>query len=156
MDEPLEISDHDAILDTVDFRPYISNTERHAEQFLPPPDAPQTVEVHTPWGGTLLAQAGDYIVNDVKNRADCWVVEREIFETTYHQVRPGRWVKSAITYLAPLTDLTGQVEDRTVTIHTLEGPVTVRAGDFYLARGAQGELWAIPNEKVHATMQPVD
>jgi hypothetical protein len=43
-----------------------------------------------------------------------------------------------------------------VTIETLEGPVTVRAGDFYLAKGVKGEVWPYPKDKVHDVMTPAE
>jgi hypothetical protein len=43
-----------------------------------------------------------------------------------------------------------------VTVVTLEGDETVRAGDFYLAKGIKGEIWPYPKEKVKDVMMPVD
>jgi hypothetical protein len=43
-----------------------------------------------------------------------------------------------------------------VTVETMEGPVTVRAGDFYLAKGVQGEIWPYPKEKVENALVPAD
>jgi hypothetical protein len=71
-------------------------------------------------------------------------------------VRPGYCIKRAITWLVQLTDLTSGVEDRMVTVETLEGPETVRAGDFYLAKGVKGEIWPYPKEKVNEVMVPAD
>jgi hypothetical protein len=58
--------------------------------------------------------------------------------------------------LVPMTDVTNGNEEEKVTIESLEGPQTVRAGDFYLARGIKGELWSIPKEKVETIMKPVE
>jgi len=55
-----------------------------------------------------------------------------------------------------LTELTGGDANQRVQIETLEGAVTVRAGDFYLARGVQGEIWPFPKEKVNGQMAPVE
>jgi hypothetical protein len=39
-----------------------------------------------------------------------------------------------------------------VTVISLEGPLTVRAGDFYLAKGIKGEVWPYPKEKIDDVM----
>jgi hypothetical protein len=39
-------------------------------------------------------------------------------------------------------------------VHTFEGAVTVRAGDFFLAKGVKGEIWPFPKEKVAEMMKP--
>jgi hypothetical protein len=57
--------------------------------------------------------------------------------------------------LAPLTDLTRD-PDQLVTIVSLEGPETVKAGDFYLAKGVRGEIWPYPKEKIADVMVPAD
>jgi hypothetical protein len=62
----------------------------------------------------------------------------------------------ALTELVPLVDVTGGDENEMVTVYTLEGPETVRAGDFYLARGIYGEIWTYPKEKVQSVMKPAD
>jgi hypothetical protein len=58
--------------------------------------------------------------------------------------------------LVPLTDLTDGDEDQMVTIHTLEGVDTVRAGDFLLAKGVKGEIWPYPKEKAAEIMSPAE
>ena len=149
----MKITSDNPILEELDFKPYRHVVERQAKQFLPETHEEQTRLVETPWGETLTAKSGDYIVNEVDTPEDCWSVEREIFEETYMEVRPGYYVKSALTYLAPLTDVTNNPE-QVVFIHTLEGTLAVRAGDFYLARGVKGEIWPFPREKVESTLTP--
>jgi hypothetical protein len=34
----------------------------------------------------------------------------------------------------------------------MEGPETVRAGDFYLARGVKGEIWPYPAHRMTGTL----
>jgi hypothetical protein len=46
-------------------------------------------------------------------------------------------------------------EDRMVMVHTLEGVETVRAGDFFLAKGVHGEIWPYPKDKAEKIMKPV-
>jgi hypothetical protein len=61
-----------------------------------------------------------------------------------------------LIYLIPLTVLTGGDPDRQVAVHTLEGVVTVRAADFYLARGVEGELWPYPKDKANECLSTSD
>jgi hypothetical protein len=56
--------------------------------------------------------------------------------------------------LVPLTDVTNGDEDQMVTVHTLEGTETVRAGDFLLAKGPKGEIWPYPKAKAEKMMKP--
>jgi hypothetical protein len=55
-----------------------------------------------------------------------------------------------------MTDVTHGDADQLVTVETLEGPETVRAGDFYLAKGIRGEIWPYPKEKVDDVMIPAE
>ena len=59
---------------------------------------------------------------------------------------PGVCIKTAPVDLIPLAE----VATGTVIVETKEGPVTVEANDFYLARGVQGEIWPITNAKVES------
>ena len=78
-----------------------------------------------------------------------------IFEESYVIIRPGYCVKKAVTLLVPLTDITDDA-DQKVTVVSMEGDETVRAGDFYLAKGIQGEIWPYPKEKIKDVMVPVE
>ena len=148
MNDLMEIKSDSPFLKILEFRPYCCDgLERKAEQFLPPSDEPQTKEIEAPWGGKLTAESGDYIVSDMQNPDDSWVVRKDIFDTTYSKTRKNTYIKSASVYLVPLTDITGD-PDEFVIVFTLEGPMTVRSGDFYLARGIENEIWPIPREKV--------
>jgi hypothetical protein len=155
MNEPLVITSSDPILETLDFKPYRSTVERRVVPFFPAPDEPQTMEINTPWGTQLTAQKGDFLISEVETPDDYWAIDPVIFEESYVIVRPGYCAKKAITLLIPLTELTGDPE-RKVTIVTLEGEETVRAGDFYLARGIKGEVWPYPKEKVGDVMVPAE
>jgi hypothetical protein len=37
-------------------------------------------------------------------------------------------------------------------VETLEGTETVRAGDFFLARGIKGEIWPYPANRMTGTL----
>ncbi len=156
MGDPIIVTSDDAILKTLDFQPYRSIVERRVFPFLPEQNQPQTIDVTTPWGAQLTAKSGDLLVSEVDKPDDIWPVDAEIFEQTYMIIRPGFCIKRALTMLVPLTSLTDGDEDQMVTVQTLEGPETVRAGDFYLAKGVKGEIWPYPKEKVEAVMIPAE
>jgi hypothetical protein len=113
------------------------------------------MEINTPWGTQLTARKGDFLISEVDAPDDYWCIDPVIFEESYVIIRPGYCIKKAITLLAPLTDITHD-PDRQVTVVTLEGAETVRAGDFYLAKGIKGEIWPYPEEKIGDVMMPVD
>jgi hypothetical protein len=156
MKAPIELSSDDPIIKRLKFVPYRNMVERRVERFLPGPGEPKRMEVATPWGESLTAKSGDYLVSEMDAPDDRWPVNGEIFEKSYEIIRPGSCVKRALTYLVPLTDITNGDAEQLVTIYTLEGPETVSAGEFYLARGIQGEIWPYPREKVDDVMMPVE
>jgi hypothetical protein len=152
MSEPLVITSQDPILKALRFKPFLNSEERRVEQFLPGPNEPQTIEVRTPWGADLVARSGDFIVSDVGKPGERWPVSKEIFESTYLITRPGFCTKNAVTELVPMVDLTNGDPNRIVTVETLEGSETVRAGDFFLARGVKGEIWPYPANRMTGTL----
>ena len=153
MIEPLIITSSDPVLSTLNFRPYRSKVERRVIPFLPEVDEPQTMEINTPWGTQLTARKGDLLVSEVATPSDFWPINPVIFDECYVLTRPGYCIKKAITLLVPLTDITGD-PNRQVTVVSLEGAETVRAGDFYLAKGVRGEIWAYPKDKINRVMEP--
>jgi len=156
MTEPIVITSSDSILGSLNFKPFRNIVERKAVPFLPSPDQPQTMEINTPWGVQLTAKYGDFLVSELDKPDDYWAVDAQIFDESYIMVRPGICIKKALTLLAPLTDVTNGDEDRLVTVETLEGAETVRAGDFFLAKGVKGELWPYPKDKAAEVMTPVE
>ena len=156
MSKELLIKPNDPILETVKFKPYRNMVERRAVPFIPGPDEPQTMDIDTPWGVQITAKPGDILVSELDNPKDYWPIDPTVFEESYTITRPGYCIKKAITMLVPLTDLTGGDEDQQVSIETMEGSETVRAGDFYLAKGVKGELWPYPREKIADVMVPVE
>jgi len=153
MSDPIVITSDDPILNTLNFKPYRSKVERRVIPFLPTPDEPQTMEVNTPWGSQLTAKPGDFLISELDTPNDYWPIDAEIFEDSYVIIRPGYCVKKAVTLLVPLTDITRD-PDQMVTVMSLEGGETVRAGDFYLAKGIKGEIWPYPIEKIADVMMP--
>jgi hypothetical protein len=155
MSEPLTITSRDTILEKLPFKAYRSKVERRVVPFFPGPKEPQTMEITTPWGAQLTAHKGDFLISEVDTPNDYWPIDPVIFEESYVIIRPGYCVKKAITLLAPLTEVTHDPE-RKVTVVSLEGAETVRAGDFYLAKGIKGEIWPYPKEKIDDVMTPAD
>jgi hypothetical protein len=155
LSEPLTITSSDSILEKLNFKPYRSKVERRVVPFFPAPGEPQSLEIKTPWGAQLTARKGDFLVSEVETPDDYWPIDPVIFEDSYVIIRPGYCVKKAITLLVPLTEVTHDPE-REVTVVSLEGPETVRAGDFYLAKGIRGEIWPYPKEKIDDVMMPAE
>lgn len=151
----MELKADDEFVKKLHFKAYQYVVERQATKFSPPPNSPQQQTIQTPWGATLTIQSGDYFVNELDAPEDKWPVARDIFEQTYEEVKPGIVVKKETAELIPLVDVADSPNEM-VTIHTLEGVVEVRAGDFYLARGSQGEIWPFPKAKVGQNLRPAD
>jgi hypothetical protein len=156
MSKPIVITSDDPVLKTLNFKPYRSKVERRVIPFLPRPGEPQTLDVKTPWGAVLTAKNGDFLVSEVDKPDDYWPIDPVIFEESYIITRPGYCAKNAVTLLVPLTDLTHGNPDQMVTVVSLEGRETVRAGDFFLAKGIKGEVWPYPKEKIEEVMTPVE
>jgi hypothetical protein len=156
MSKPIVITSDDPILEALDFKPYRSKVERRVVPFLPENGDPQTLEVKTPWGAVLTAKKGDFLVSEVSAPHDYWPIDPLIFEESYLITRPGYCAKNAVTLLVPLTDVTNGDPDQKVTVVSLEGAETVRAGDFFLAKGIKGEIWPYPKEKIDEVMTPAE
>jgi len=155
MKEPIVIMSDDPILNSLNFKPYRNMVPRRAETFVPGDDQAQTMEVTTPWGSKLTVKKGDLLVSELDKPNDVWPIDAQIFDESYLMIGPGICVKRAVTWLVPLTDVTDGDEDRMVTVHSLEGSETVRAGDFLLAKGVNGEIWPYPKNKAAEIMKPV-
>jgi hypothetical protein len=155
MKEPIVLQPDDPVLNSLNFKPYRSMVTRHVAPFIPRDDQPKTMEVSTPWGSKLTAKKGDLLVSELDTPEDIWPVDAQIFDETYIIIAPGLCIKRAVTLLVPLTDVTGGDDDQMVVVHTFEGPVTVRAGDFFLAKGIKGEIWPYPKVKAAEIMKPV-
>jgi len=156
MSEIIVVTSNDSILETLHFKPFRSKVERRVAPFLPSPDEPQSMEINTPWGMQLTAKRGDFLVSEINTPSDYWPIDPVIFEESYVITRPGYCVKKALTHLAPLLEITGGDPDQMVTVVTLEGSETVRAGDFFLAKGIKGEIWPYPKEKIDHVMMPAE
>jgi hypothetical protein len=156
MTENIIITSDNPILQTLNFKPYRSKVERRVIPFMPAPNEEQSMDITTPWGAVLTAHSGDFLISEVDTPKDFWPINAEIFEESYVLIRPGYCVKKAVTLLVPLTDITHNDPDAMVTVVSMEGSETVRAGDFCLAKGVKGEVWAYPKEKIEHVMMPAD
>jgi len=156
MSDPIVVTSDDSRLQSLRFKPFRSKVERRVTPFMPEPGEEQSVEITTPWGSVLTAKSGDFLISEIDKPYDFWPIDATIFEESYVLLRPGYCVKKAVTLLTPLTDLTDGDPDAMVTVVTMEGTETVRAGDFYLAMGVQGEVWPYPKEKIEQVMMPAD
>jgi hypothetical protein len=156
MSEPIVLKSDDPLLKRLKFKPYRNTAQRRVAAFMPTDDQSQTMDIVTPWGSTLTAKKGDLLISELDKPDDMWPIDAQIFDETYLITAPGFCIKRGITFLAPLTEVTANDEDQMVIIHTLEGPETVRAGDFLLARGVKGEIWPYPIEKAAEIMRPVE
>jgi len=154
MAEPIVITSDNPILHKMNFKPYRSKVERRVIPFMPMPNEVQFMDIKTPWGATLTAKSGDFLISEIDAPNDFWPIDATIFEESYILVRPGYCVKKAVTLLVPLTEITHDDPDAMVTVVSMEGTETVRAGDFYLAKGVKGEVWAYPKDKIEHVMMP--
>jgi hypothetical protein len=154
MKEPVVLMADDPILNSLKFRPYRNVTLRRAVPFMPEDGQPQTMEVVTPWGSKLMVTKGDFLISELDKPEDVWPIDARIFDDTYLVTAPGLCIKRSLTLLVPLTAVTDDDEDQIVIVHTLEGPETVRAGDFFLAKGVKGEIWPYPKAKAAEMMKP--
>lgn len=156
MEEPLIITSEDPILQRLPFKAYRAARERRMVPFLPEDGQPQRLVITTRSGRVVTAKRGDILISEMDTPQYVWPVDPLIFEASYEVIRPGVCIKRAITWLAPLTELTDGNPDREVTVVSLEGASTVRAGDYYLAKGVAGEIWAYDAKKVGKIMKPVE
>ncbi len=156
MSGPIVITSDDPLLEELDFKPFRSKVERRVIPFFPNTNEPQVLNVKTPWGAMLTAKKGDFLVSEIDTPDDFWPIDPVIFEESYLITRPGYCVKRAVTLLVPLTEITKGNPDELVTVISMEGPQTVRAGDFFLAKGIKGEVWPYPKGKIDEVMTPVE
>ena len=61
MRKPITLTAQDSLIEQLAFKPFRSAVERRAAQYQPS-DPTHTLDVNTPWGETLTAEKGDYLV----------------------------------------------------------------------------------------------
>ena len=82
---------------------------------------------YSKWGGEQQCRAGDWLVN---NNGDCYTISEESFSSTYQEISPGRYVKTAAVWASPATD-DGKIK-------TNEGYTEYSAGDYLVANNEDG------------------
>ena len=76
------------------------------------------------WGGVQTCKPGDWLVD---NDGDVYTIDAKTFESTYREVEPGRYVKSAPVW--------AEVADSDGVIKTKEGSTEYRSGDYLVYNG---------------------
>ncbi len=80
------------------------------------------------WGGEQKAKPGDWLV---LNNNDTYTVDQTVFASTYQQVAPGQYTKTATIWAWPVADAG--------TVATIEGSTVYQAGDYLVADSAGAE-----------------
>lgn len=102
--------------------------------------------VYRKWGAEQRCKAGDWLVC---NDGDTYTVDREVFERTYRQVDPGKFVK-----VAPIW---AEVAIEAGAVETLEGRTHYQAGDFLVSElEGGGDAYSISAGKFEAMYEPDD
>lgn len=96
-----------------------------------------------PNGATLRAARGDWLVDDGSRR---WSVRDDIFHATYRPLSRHLWRASGTVRAARASTDT--------VVHTLEGDVRARPGDWIIS-GAAGESWPSSPEVFWSHYEPV-
>jgi len=98
------------------------------------------------WGGTQFCKPGDWLVN---NQGDTYTVDRETFESTYSEVSPGTYKKSAPVW--------AQKADEPGVVETKEGATHYIAGDYLVFNDAdRKDGYAVSADKFEAMYAPVE
>lgn len=97
-------------------------------------------------GETLRGEAGDWAVRESEGD-EPWSVRDDIFRASYEHIDGDRWRRRGTVDARPARDAE--------TVHTLEGPVTARAGDW-VVRGDAGEQWPVRAEEFAKRYAPLD
>ena len=104
----------------------------------PHPAIRQQENKHLVGAWNLEINIGDYLVSDIDQK-DFWVVNPEIFKSTYQKVQGDkRWESIPLEYSYRIS--------KGEELKTLEGEYSVPKGHFIL-RGIKGEEWAMSPEK---------
>lgn len=105
--------------------------------------ATERTEIAVDWSDKpLFAEEGDLIM--VSENGERHPLKKDLFEQTYSYLPDGRATKSAATMAKQMSE--------PFTVHTLEGEAAGQAGDW-LAQGAAGECWPIPDQSFRKRYQ---
>jgi len=93
--------------------------------------------VYRKWGAEQFCKAGDWLVN---NEGDTYTVDRDVFERTYREVAPGKFVK--------VTPIWAEVATEAGSVETLEGRTHYQAGDYVVSELEDGRsVYSISADK---------
>jgi hypothetical protein len=79
------------------------------------------------WGGVQKCKQGDWLVD---NNGDIYTVDRSVFDNTYQQVGPGKYLKTT-----PVWAAVAKTDGR---VPTKEGVSHYRAGDYLVYNDKEG------------------
>ena len=79
------------------------------------------------WGAEQSCKHGDWLVD---NNGDIYTVDRQVFANTYHQVKPGAYVK--------MTPVWAEVAEKEGSVKTKEGASHYKAGDYLVFNNEDG------------------
>ncbi|MCW8907664.1 MAG: hypothetical protein OQL28_10465 [Sedimenticola sp.] len=96
------------------------------------------------WGAEQLCRPGDWLVD---SGGDVYSVAADVFERTYREVSPGRYIKTTPVWACQATS-EGALETR-------EGESHYRAGDFLVFNNAdQSDGYCMSRERFLSLYQP--
>jgi hypothetical protein len=97
------------------------------------------------WGGVQRCKRNDWLVN---NQGDVYTIDAETFQTTYRQISPGTYEKSAPVW-AERANTPG-------VIQTKEGSTAYEAGDYLVYNDSSGkDGYAVKSTNFHSMYEPV-
>lgn len=79
------------------------------------------------WGAEQRCKSGDWLLD---NKGDFYSVDKDVFERTYRQVKPGYYVKS--------TPIWAEVATLAGSVITKEGKSHYQAGDYLVSNNEDG------------------
>lgn len=79
------------------------------------------------WGAEQRCKSGDWLLD---NNGDIYSVDKEVFERTYRQIKPGYYVKS--------TPIWAEVASEAGSVITKEGESHYQAGDYLVYNNEDG------------------
>ncbi len=90
-------------------------------------DLDTTGFVYQKWGAEQRCKQGDWLLD---NNGDIYTVDADVFDRTYRQVSPGRFVK--------ITTVWAEQADSDGSIKTIEGESHYQAGDYLVYNNEDG------------------
>ena len=96
------------------------------------------------WGAEQCCQAGDWLVD---NGGDIYTVDQNVFAATYHQVDPGRFIKTTFIW--------AEIATEAGVLETKEGQTHYQAGDYLVSNNEDGsDSYCVPAQKFESIFTP--